>query len=64
MRNTWIFALALILGVLVLVGGVFYEANIVLGFHPARAIAAFVVGAILVIIGIAGFVAGRRRGAK
>lgn len=62
MQNTWIFALALVLGLLLLIGGIFYEANILLGFHPARAIAAFIVGAILLIIGIAGFVVGRRRG--
>jgi len=62
MQNTWIFALALVLGLLLLIGGVFYEAHILLGFHPARAIAAFILGAILLIIGIAGFVIGRRRG--
>lgn len=64
MRNTWIFALALILGLLALVGGVFYDANILLGFHPARALAAFVVGAILLIVGFVGFIRGRRRRAE
>lgn len=62
MPNNWIFALALVLGLLIIIGGIFYEANILLGFHPARAIAAFSVGAILLIIGIAGFAVGRRRG--
>ncbi|HEY1351280.1 MAG TPA: hypothetical protein VGF67_16790 [Ktedonobacteraceae bacterium] len=61
MQNTWIFALALLLGLLSIVGGIFYEANILLGFHPARAIAAFVVAAILLIIGGAGFALGRRK---
>lgn len=62
MRNAWIFILALVLGIIAMIGGIFYEANIMLGSHPARAIAAFVIGAILLLIGIAGFVAGRRRG--
>lgn len=61
MPKNWIFALALILGLLSIVGGIFYEANILLGFHPARAIVAFIVGAILLIIGIAGFAVGRRK---
>jgi hypothetical protein len=61
MQNTWIFALALLLGLLSIVGGIFYEANMLLGFHPARAIAAFIVGAILLVIGGAGFALGRRK---
>jgi VIT1/CCC1 family predicted Fe2+/Mn2+ transporter len=62
MQNAWIFVLALILGIIAIIGGIFYEANILLGSHPARAIAAFIIGAALLIIGIAGFVTGRRKG--
>ena len=62
MQNAWIFVLALILGIIAIIVGIFYEANIMLGSHPARAIAAFIIGAILIIIGIAGFAVGRRRG--
>ena len=61
MQNAWIFVLALILGIIAIIGGVFYEAHILLGSHPARAIAAFIIGAILLIVGIAGFVVGRRK---
>jgi hypothetical protein len=62
MQNAWIFVLALILGIIAIIGGIFYEANILLGSHPARAIAAFIIGAILLIVGIAGFVIRRRKG--
>jgi len=62
MQNAWIFILALILGIIAILAGIFYEANILLGSHPARAIAAFIIGALLLLIGIAGLVVGRRRG--
>jgi hypothetical protein len=62
MQNAWIFVLALILGIIAIIGGIFYEANILLGSHPARAIAAFIIGAILLIVGMAGFVIRRRKG--
>jgi len=48
-----------VLGVLALVVGVFYLANILLGYHPTRAYVAIAVGAILLIIGIAGMVVSR-----
>jgi hypothetical protein len=62
MQNAWIFVLALLLGIIAIIGGIFYKANILLGSHPARAIAALIIGAILLIVGIAGLIVGRRRG--
>ncbi len=61
MRNPQLYIGAIVLGVLALVVGVLYQIQI-LGVHPARAVAAFVVGAILLIIGIVGMVAMRPRG--
>lgn len=55
-----LFVLALVVGILAIIGGIFYVANIMLGYHPTRGYVALAVGVILVIIGIAGFVAGRR----
>lgn len=49
------------LGIIALIVGVLYVANIVLGYHPTRGYVALAVGAILVIIGIVGF-ATRSRG--
>ncbi|HLG75715.1 MAG TPA: hypothetical protein VKX46_04835 [Ktedonobacteraceae bacterium] len=55
-----LFVLALVVGILAIIGGIFYVANIMLGYHPTRGYVALAAGVILVIIGIAGFVAGRR----
>lgn len=55
-----LFVLALVLGVVATVGGIFYIANIMLGYHPTRGYVALAVGVVLLIVGIAGFVAGRR----
>jgi hypothetical protein len=54
MRNPTVYYAAIVLGIIVLIGGVFYEANIILGYHPTRGYVAIAVGAILVIGGIIG----------
>lgn len=59
MKNLQLYVGAMVLGVLALVVGVFYLANILLGYHPTRAYVAIAVGAILLIIGIAGMVVSR-----
>jgi uncharacterized membrane protein HdeD (DUF308 family) len=59
MKNLQLYVGAIVLGVLALVVGVFYLANILLGYHPTRAYVAIAVGAILLIIGIAGMVVSR-----
>jgi len=62
MKNLQLYVGAIVLGVLALIVGVFYLANILLGYHPTRAYVAIVVGAILLIIGIAGMVVSRPKG--
>lgn len=62
MKNLQLYVSAIVLGVLALVVGVFYLANILLGYHPTRAYVAIAVGAILLIIGIAGMVVSRPKG--
>lgn len=62
MKNLQLYVSAIVLGVLALVVGVLYLANILIGYHPTRAYVAIAVGAILLIIGIAGMVVSRPRG--
>ena len=61
MRNSMLYVAAIVLGVLALLVGVFYEANILLGSHPTRGYAAIAVGAVLLIGGVVGIVVGRSR---
>jgi uncharacterized membrane protein HdeD (DUF308 family) len=60
MRNTTLYAIILVIGIIALVIGVLYQVQ-ALGFHPTRAIAGIAVGIILIIIGVAGMVAIRNR---
>ncbi len=62
MKNLQLYVSAIVLGVLALIVGVFYLANILIGYHPTRAYVAIAVGAILLIIGIAGMVVSRPKG--
>ncbi len=62
MKNTQLSISAIVLGVLALVVGALYLANILLGYHPTRAYIAFGVGAILLLIGIVGMVVSRPKG--
>ncbi len=62
MKNLQLYIGAIVLGVLALIVGVFYLVNILLGYHPTRAYVAIAVGAILLIIGIAGMVVSRPKG--
>lgn len=62
MKNLQLYIGAIVLGVLAVIVGVLYVANVVLGYHPTRGYVAIGVGAILVIIGIAGMVASRPKG--
>ncbi len=59
MRNPTVYYVAIGFGIIILIGGVFYEANIILGHHPTRGYAAIAIGAILVIGGIIGAFATR-----
>jgi uncharacterized membrane protein HdeD (DUF308 family) len=62
MKNLQLYVGAIVLGVLALIVGVFYLVNILLGYHPTRAYVAIAVGAILLIIGIAGMVVSTPKG--
>jgi hypothetical protein len=59
--NPVVFSVAILLGIVALVIGYLYNANIALGFHPTRAYAAWAIGAVLIIIGVVGLVMARRR---
>lgn len=50
------------LGVLVFIVGLLYQFNLLLGYHPARATIAIILGATLVVIGLVGQILGRARG--
>jgi uncharacterized membrane protein HdeD (DUF308 family) len=62
LRNTQLYIGAIVLGVLALIVGVMFIANILLGYHPTRAYIAFGVGIILLLVGIVGMVSTRSRG--
>jgi hypothetical protein len=59
--NKSVYIGAIVLGIIALLVGVAYMANIVLGSHPTRAYAAFGVGVVLLLIGIVGMVMRSRR---
>jgi hypothetical protein len=61
MRRNQLYIGAIVLGVLALILGVLYLANI-LGNHPTRAYVALGAGVILIIIGIVGMMVSRSRG--
>jgi sulfite exporter TauE/SafE len=60
MGNRAIYYLAIIVGIIVAILGILWEANIAIGYHPARGPVAIAVGVILIIIGIVGMVMARR----
>jgi hypothetical protein len=60
MRNSTLYVVIIVVGIIGLVIGVLYQAN-VLGNHPTRAIAGIAAGVILIIIGIAGMMVTRNR---
>ena len=62
LRNTQLYIGSIVLGVLALIVGVMFIANILLGYHPTRAYIAFAVGIILLLVGIVGMVSTRSRG--
>jgi hypothetical protein len=59
MKNLQLYIGAIVLGVLALIVGVLYLANILLGYHPIRGYTALGVGIILLLIGIVGMVVNR-----
>lgn len=51
MKNPAIFYAAIVIGIVGLAVGVYYQVG---GAHPARAVAGLIVGAVLVIAGVVG----------
>jgi uncharacterized membrane protein HdeD (DUF308 family) len=60
MRNSMLYIAIVVVGIIALVVGVLYQAN-VFGTHPTRAIALIAGGVILIIIGVAGMLVTRNR---
>ena len=58
MKNPAIFYAVIVIGIVALAIGIYYEVN---GGHPARAIAGLAVGAVLLIAGIVGMFMARSR---
>ena len=58
MKNPVIFYAAIVIGLVALAVGIYYQVN---GGHPTRAIAGLAVGAILVVIGIVGIFMARSK---
>jgi hypothetical protein len=61
MNNRVAFIVAIVLGILAVVVGFLYNANVALGYHPTRAYAGWGIGAVLIIIGVVGMVMASRR---
>ncbi len=58
MKNPAIFYAAIVIGIVALAIGIYYQVG---GAHPARAIAGLAVGAVLLIVGIVGMFMARSR---
>jgi hypothetical protein len=58
MKNPAIFYAAIVIGIVALAIGIYYQLG---GAHPARAIAGLAVGAVLLIAGIVGMFMARSR---
>ena len=58
MKNPAIFYAAIVIGIVALAIGIYYQVG---GGHPARAIAGLAVGAVLLIAGVVGMFMGRSK---
>lgn len=58
MKNSTIFYAAIIIGIVALAVGIYYQVE---GGHPARAIAGLAVGAVLLVVGIVGMFMARSK---
>ncbi len=58
MKNSTIFYAAIIIGIVALAVGIYYQVG---GGHPARAIAGLAVGAVLLVVGIVGMFMARSK---
>jgi hypothetical protein len=60
MKNPAIFYAAIVIGVVALAVGIYYQLGLG-GVHPARALAGLAVGAVLLIVGVVGMFMTRSR---
>ncbi len=60
MKNPVIFYAAIVIGIIALAAGIYYQSGAA-GAHPARAVAGLAVGAILVVVGIVGMFMARSK---
>ena len=58
MKNSAIFYAAIVIGIVVLAIGIYYQVG---GAHPARAIGGLAVGAVLLVVGVVGMFMTRSR---
>ena len=58
MKNPAIFYAAIVIGIVGLAIGIYYQVG---GAHPARALAGLVVGAVLLIVGVVGMFMARSK---
>ncbi len=58
MKNPAIFYAAIVIGIVALAVGIYYQVG---GAHPARAVAGIAVGAILLVVGIVGMFMARSK---
>ncbi len=58
MKNPAIFYAAIVIGIVALAVGIYYQVG---GAHPARALAGIAVGAILLVVGIVGMFMARSK---
>lgn len=61
MGNRAIYYGAIVIGIIIGILGILWEANIAIGYHPTRGPVAIAVGVILIIIGIVGMILSRSR---
>jgi len=58
MKNPTLFYAAIVIGIVVLALGIYFQVG---GAHPARAIAALAVGAVLLVVGVVGMFMARSK---
>lgn len=58
MKNSTLFYAAIVIGIVGLAVGIYYQLG---GAHPARALAGIVVGAVLLVVGVVGLFMARSK---
>jgi hypothetical protein len=58
MKNSTLFYVAIVIGIVGLAVGIYYQVG---GAHPARALAGIVVGAVLLVVGVVGLFMARSK---